>query len=108
MIILSVDDNEEIRIDKYLSDKLEISRSKIQKLIKDEKVIVNDKVVSNSYNVKMDDVIPQRPGLISIAGGGSVLSTFLQKEPFYSGRDLYTLDSKEDISDAAKMFIITV
>ena len=57
MIILSVDDNEEMRIDKYLSDKLEISRSKVQKLIKDEKILVNDKVISNSYSVKMDDVI---------------------------------------------------
>lgn len=53
-------------------------------------------------------VVPQDKGLISVAGGGSVLSTFLQPEPFYSGRDLYTLESKVDISDEAKFFIITV
>ncbi len=57
MVIISVEDNEETRIDKFLSEKLDISRSKVQKLIKDEKVLVNDKVVSNSYSVKMEDVI---------------------------------------------------
>lgn len=62
----------------------------------------------SAHVVRIDDVIPQKKGLISVAGGGSVLSTFLQTEPFYSGRDLYTLDSKDNISNAAKMFIITV
>jgi len=56
----------------------------------------------------IEGVEPQKEGVISIAGGGSVLSTFLQKEPFYSGRDLYTLEGKEEISDAAKLFIITI
>ncbi len=62
----------------------------------------------SAYVTKIDGVVPQKSGLISVAGGGSVLSTFLQKEPFYSGRDLYTLDAKDDISDEAKMFIITI
>lgn len=56
----------------------------------------------------LDDVIPQKAGLISVAGGGSVLSTFLQNQPFYSGRDLYILDPIDEISDEVKLFIITV
>lgn len=56
----------------------------------------------------MDHIAPQKSGLISVAGGGSVLSAFYQDEPFYSGRDLYTLDAKTDISPASKLFIITV
>lgn len=48
---------ENIRIDKYLIDKLEVSRSKVQKLIDDEKVLVNDKTVKASYTVKLDDII---------------------------------------------------
>lgn len=56
----------------------------------------------------IENILPQKAGLISIAGGGSVLSTFLQKEPFYSGRDLYTLEAKEDITDETKLFIITL
>ncbi len=35
---------------------------------------------------------PQPTGLITCAGCGSVLSTFLQQEPFYSGRDIYLLN----------------
>lgn len=62
----------------------------------------------SAHVAQIDDVTPQKAGLISVAGGGSVLSTFLQTEPFYSGRDLYTLDSKDNISNAAKMFIITI
>lgn len=50
-------DSENIRIDKYLIDKLEISRSKVQKLIDNNKVLVNDKSVKASYIVKLDDVI---------------------------------------------------
>ena len=52
-----VEDNEGMRLDSYLSEKLELSRSKIQKLIKDEKVLVNGKVVNSSYSVKIDDEI---------------------------------------------------
>ena len=56
-MIINVIDNDEIRIDKYLIDKIDISRSKIQKLIEEEKILVNDKVVKASYVVKLDDVI---------------------------------------------------
>ena len=55
--MIIVDDNEGIRIDSYLSERLELSRSKIQKLIKEDKVKVNGKIVSNSYLVKFDDEI---------------------------------------------------
>ncbi len=57
---------------------------------------------------RIEGIIPQKGGLISVAGGGSVLSSFLQNEPFYSGRDLYTLDAKENISDEAKLFIVAI
>lgn len=62
----------------------------------------------SSHVVVIDNVTPQKSGLISVAGGGSVLSTFFQPEPFYSGRDLYTLEAKTNISIEAKMFVITV
>ena len=55
--MLKVEDNEGMRIDSFLSEKLELSRSKIQKLIKEDKVLVNDKVVNNSYQVRLDDII---------------------------------------------------
>ena len=50
-------EKENIRIDNYLIDVLNISRSKIQEMIKDKKVLVNDKTVKSSYNIKLNDVI---------------------------------------------------
>ena len=47
----------EKRIDSYLADELNLSRSKIQKLVKQGLVTVNEKVVSNNYVVKLGDII---------------------------------------------------
>ena len=55
MIIVENDSKE--RIDVFLSDELNISRSKIQKLIKEEKILVNNKPISNSYQVRINDQI---------------------------------------------------
>ncbi len=48
---------ENIRIDQYLSTELEMSRSKCQKLIKEEKVLINGKKTSNNYQLKKTDTI---------------------------------------------------
>ncbi len=45
------------RIDSYLSLELDISRSKIQKLIKQDKITVNGESISSSYTVKTGDII---------------------------------------------------
>lgn len=47
---------------------------------------------------------PQPAGLITCAAGGSVLSSFVQPEPFYSGRDLYLLIPKAEMSLEEKLF----
>ena len=46
-----------IRIDKYLSNKLDISRSKIQKMINDKLILVNELEVNNNYKVNLNDKI---------------------------------------------------
>ena len=45
------------RIDSYLSNNLEYSRSKIVKMIKEGIVLVNNEIVKNSYQLKLGDVI---------------------------------------------------
>ena len=62
----------------------------------------------SAYVKMVDGKAPQPAETITVAGGGSVLSTFVQKRPFYSGRDLYLLIAKEDISLKAKMFLSTI
>lgn len=62
----------------------------------------------SAYVKPVHGVEPQPKNTITVAGGGSVLSTFLQTQPFYSGRDLYLLYSKEEISHKAKLFIVTI
>jgi 23S rRNA pseudouridine1911/1915/1917 synthase len=58
MKILIVDQElSDIRLDKYLTSVLEISRSKVQKLIEDNNIEVNDKIAKNSYIVRVDDEI---------------------------------------------------
>lgn len=61
----------------------------------------------SAYVKPVSGKIPQPAFTITVAGGGSVLSTFLQTRPFYSGRDLYLLIPKEDISNFAKLFVVT-
>ncbi len=50
-------EEENIRLDQYLSNNLEISRSKIQKLLKQDKIMVNGKIEKSSYLVKIGDEI---------------------------------------------------
>ena len=46
-----------VRLDSYLASNLDISRSKIKKLLDEDKILVNGKVVKASYKVSVDDVI---------------------------------------------------
>ena len=46
-----------VRIDQYLVEKLNFTRSKIEKMIKDDKVKVNGNIVKKSYILKQDDFI---------------------------------------------------
>ncbi len=52
-----VSDKDNIRIDIYLANVLDISRSKIQKLIKNDKILVNNEKVSCNYLLNINDVI---------------------------------------------------
>lgn len=53
---------------------------------------------------ELGNVDPIPAGVITVAGGGSVMEAFLQPKPFYSGRDLYYLKPKVEMSDAQKLY----
>jgi len=46
-----------IRLDKYLMEKLDVSRNKVQKLIDNENILVNGNVFKASYVIKLNDLI---------------------------------------------------
>jgi hypothetical protein len=51
-----------------------------------------------AYVEQMDEYTPNPPHTISVAGSGSVLSCFYQEKPYYSGRDLFYLKPKIDLT----------
>lgn len=62
---------------------------------------------NNGVSAKVKLVNGEEPieaGVLTVAGGGSVAETFLQPEPFYSGRDLFYLRPKVPMSVEQKLF----
>ncbi len=51
------DEKDLIRLDKYLIKKTDISRSKIQQMIKEKLILLNGKQAKNSYVLKLNDEI---------------------------------------------------
>ena len=51
----------------------------------------------SAFVEKIIDINPNPGHTLSVAGGGSVLSTFYQPIPYYSGRDLYYLTPKREM-----------
>jgi hypothetical protein len=53
---------------------------------------------------KIDNIAPNPSNTISVACGGSVMESFLQKNEYYSGRDLFYLKPKMDFTDSEMLF----
>lgn len=52
----------------------------------------------------VEGVEPLPAGTISVAAGGSVMEAFLQLTPYYSGRDLFYLTPKQELSNEIKLY----
>lgn len=83
------------RIDKILTDKLEtMSRSKIQGLIADGHVLVNDEVVKANYKVKVkDEIVVSIPEAESI----DVVAENLPIEIIYEDQDLIVINKAQEM-----------
>lgn len=53
---------------------------------------------------KISGIEPSPAGTITVSLGGSVLETFIQPEPFYSGYHIYCLTPKIELTDEEKLF----
>lgn len=58
----------------------------------------------STYVKKIEGFVPNSANTISVAGGGSVLSTFFQDKEYYSGRDVYILIPKKKTSQIKLLF----
>ena len=62
---------------------------------------------NNGVSAKVKQIANVEPlpaGSITVACGGSVMEAFLQMAPYYSGRDLYYLIPKSDMSNEIKLY----
>lgn len=62
---------------------------------------------NNGVVAKVKKIVDKKPfpaGLITVALGGSVLSSFVQTEPFYTGYHIMVLEPKEEMTFQEKMF----
>jgi hypothetical protein len=57
-----------------------------------------------AYVEKRIGYTPNPAHTLSVAGGGSVLATFYQDKPYYSGRDLYYLVPKREMKPAEMLY----
>lgn len=62
---------------------------------------------NNGVSARVAPIEGKQPipaGTISVAGGGSVMESFLQPKPYYSGRDIYILTPKTELTDREKLY----
>ncbi len=69
--------------------------------------------ISNNNGVvgfvdEIEGEIVFQPGTITVALGGSLGSSFIQKHPYYTAQNVAVLKEKEPLSDGAKIFITTL
>lgn len=60
------------------------------------------------YDDNFELIEPYPAGCITVALGGSLGSTYLQNEPFYTSQNVSVLQFPDDVSDYAKLFLCTL
>lgn len=58
----------------------------------------------SAFVYKLPDIEPNPPGTVTVAVGGSVLSTFLQLKPYYTGFHILILYPKEEMTEQELLF----
>lgn len=84
-----VSDRDNVRIDKYLGDNLNYSRSLVSKMLKDSYVLVNKKAVKPSYLVRLNDEIEILDGYIKES---NVEPTKMELDIVYEDNDIIIIN----------------
>ena len=84
--------------------------NKMKKMNKEDKDAVNfvsrtAKNLGVSATIKkIDDLEPHPSGLITVALGGSILSSFVQQDPFYTGQNIMVLTPIQPMTFQEKIY----
>ena len=72
---------------------------------------ISRKSINNGMEARVRlqaDIIPNPRNTISVAVGGSVMESFVQKEPFYSGFHVLVLSPKQEMTDNVMLYYCEV
>lgn len=93
--IFTVDKASEGRIDKFLSNKLpDISRSFLQKVVKNQEVMVNDVIVKSNYKLKENDTVHIK---ISEPIEPDILAEEIPLDILYEDQDLLIINKPKEM-----------
>ncbi len=79
------------RIDKYLSEELNISRSTISKMINEEYILLNDNKTKSSISLKEDDIISIKDGFIKEM---DIIPQDIKLDIVYEDEDIIVVNKK--------------
>lgn len=85
--------DENLRIDKFLSLKMDLSRNKIQKLIDEGNILVNGSKINNNYKVNLGDVI-EVTNLKSVQVNNDLIPCDIPLDIVYEDDDLLIINKK--------------
>ena len=85
--------DENLRIDKFLSLKIDLSRNKIQKLIDEGNILVNGSKINNNYKVNLGDVI-EVTSLKSVQVNNDLIPCDIPLDIVYEDDDLLIINKK--------------
>jgi 23S rRNA pseudouridine1911/1915/1917 synthase len=86
---MEVQVNKVERLDKYLAENTDMSRSTIEKMIKEDYIYVNNKVVKASYKLKLADIITIKEGYVEVP---DILPTKMPLDIVYEDKDLMIIN----------------
>lgn len=89
-------------------NQLDLNKMKLSKPTNKDKINFISRTSKNSGVVdiikSIPNVEPLKEGLITVALGGSMLSSFVQQKPFYTAQNIMVLESRKAMSFQEKVF----